>query len=264
VVAVCLVFAIGAASVAATQWQVGPRLVALPMLIVARRGDIGAWPENSLEGVVSAARKGADGIEFDLQKSADGTWYLFHDQLVDGRTNGTGDITHLTDSQIDALTITSGLRYHGPAGIHPPRLLEVLDALREFRGVLMLDVKSPRSADHAEIARLVRSRHLTAMVACYALDQAAAVKAVDKKIGTYMPSSAPNWVDRPFGVDAYLEYVTLLDWPVILLAPPGTVFTVVPERVTPDETWMLERADRYGATMFLTNRLDEALAWRSR
>jgi hypothetical protein len=253
-----------AALVCGIQWQLGPRLVSAPMLIVARRGDIGAWPENSLEAVVSAAHKGADGIEFDLQRSADGTWYLFHDRAVDGRTDGSGDITKMTDAQIDELTITAGLRFHGPTGIHLPRLIDVLDALAGYSGTLMMDVKSERAADHADIARLIRARHLNAMVACYTPEEGVAVKAVDSAVRTYLPSPSPSWTDRPGGIDAYLEYVTLLQWPGVLLAPPGTVFTVVPERDTPDEHWMLERADRYGAAMFLTNRLDEALAWRAR
>jgi glycerophosphoryl diester phosphodiesterase len=243
-------------------WQFLPRLVDEPMLIVARRGDLGAWPENTLEGIVAAATKGADGIEFDLHRSADGTWYLFHDRRVDSRTDGIGDITRMRDTEIDALTITGGLGFTGQTGLHVPRLNDVLDALGGYDGVLLLDVKMPGVTDHAEIARLVKDRRLNALIACYTSDAAVAVKAVDAAIGTYMPGANPSWGVRASGVDAHLVNVTFLRWPEILAWPSGSLYVVVPEREIVDESAMIDRAYRWGATMFLTNRLDAAIAWR--
>ena len=44
----------------------------------AHRGDIQAYPENSLEGIISAIRKGADAIEIDCELTKDGVFVLNH------------------------------------------------------------------------------------------------------------------------------------------------------------------------------------------
>ena len=48
------------------------------MLVIGHSGDVANWPRNTLNSVVSATRSGADGIEFDVNRSAEGTWWLFH------------------------------------------------------------------------------------------------------------------------------------------------------------------------------------------
>ena len=47
-------------------------------LVIGHRGDIYA-PENSLEGIESAALRGADYAEIDIQLTADGELAVFHD-----------------------------------------------------------------------------------------------------------------------------------------------------------------------------------------
>ena len=52
------------------------------MLIVAHRGDLDHFPEDSAEGIVAAAALGVDGIEFDVHQTADGVWYVIHDSTL--------------------------------------------------------------------------------------------------------------------------------------------------------------------------------------
>jgi glycerophosphoryl diester phosphodiesterase len=243
-------------------WQFAPRLVSEPMLIIARRGDIAHFPENTLEGIVSAANKGADGIEFDLQRSGEGTWFVFHDRDLSAITDGTGDITKLTDTQIGAVTITGGLGYRGDGGVRIPTLEAVLNALADYDGILMLDVKMPGTQHHADIASLVLERSLNAEIATYTVEAAEAVKEVDPGLRTYMPGTADGGHDHR-AVDASLVYVSALPWPSVLLWPAGSVYSVVPEIESDDEREMIKRAHRWGAAVFLTNRLDDALAWSS-
>ena len=55
--------------------------------VIAHRGEHIFYPENSLEGAISAWYGGADAVEVDIQKSADGIWMCMHDEDVTHTTN---------------------------------------------------------------------------------------------------------------------------------------------------------------------------------
>ena len=55
--------------------------------VIAHRGEHVFYPENSLEGALSAWCCGADSVEVDIQKSADGVWMCMHDADVTRTTN---------------------------------------------------------------------------------------------------------------------------------------------------------------------------------
>lgn len=124
------------------------------MLVAGRRGDVAEWPENTLQGIAAARDLGADGIEFDVRRSADGTFYLMHDATVDRTTDGSGAIAGLHDRAIDALTIDAGLGDGGQTGLHVPRLEAVLDALAAYNGLILLDGKGGPE-EHPALARLL-------------------------------------------------------------------------------------------------------------
>lgn len=55
-------------------------------LIFAHRGVSVEFPENTLEAFAAAAQRGADGVELDVHRSADGEFVVHHDaHLSDGR-----------------------------------------------------------------------------------------------------------------------------------------------------------------------------------
>ena len=55
--------------------------------VIAHRGEHTFYPENALEGALSAWRCGADAVEVDIQKSADGVWMCMHDSDLRRVTN---------------------------------------------------------------------------------------------------------------------------------------------------------------------------------
>ena len=55
--------------------------------VIAHRGEHIFYPENSLESTISAWHGGADAVEIDIQKSADGIWMCMHDTDVTRTTN---------------------------------------------------------------------------------------------------------------------------------------------------------------------------------
>lgn len=71
--------------------------------IVAHRGGGKVAPENTLDGIDTAARLGLKMIEFDAKLSADNIVFLLHDDLVDRTSNGRGLAKALTYSELSQL-----------------------------------------------------------------------------------------------------------------------------------------------------------------
>jgi glycerophosphoryl diester phosphodiesterase len=77
-------------------------------LIIGHRGASSYAPENSLAAVALAAEQGADGVEFDVQLSADGHPVLMHDSTVDRTSNGRGRVSDLTLAELKRLDLGDG------------------------------------------------------------------------------------------------------------------------------------------------------------
>ncbi len=69
-------------------------------LVIAHRGASGLAPENTLAAFKVAIALGADGIEMDVQLSADNRVIVMHDARVNRTTNATGNIADFTADQI--------------------------------------------------------------------------------------------------------------------------------------------------------------------
>ncbi|HJZ66769.1 MAG TPA: glycerophosphodiester phosphodiesterase family protein [Blastocatellia bacterium] len=72
-------------------------------LVIAHRGASGLAPENTLVAFRLAIALGADGIEMDVQLSADGHPVLMHDRRVNRTTDGAGLVSRLTLEQLQRL-----------------------------------------------------------------------------------------------------------------------------------------------------------------
>ena len=113
-------------------------------LVISHRACAGHAPENTLAGIRAALELGADGIEIDVQTSADGVPVLMHDLSVDRTTTGSGEVAKLSLEELRALD----------AGGEPvPTLAEVL-ALTRGKALLVAELKRPGA--EAEIAAVVR------------------------------------------------------------------------------------------------------------
>lgn len=72
-------------------------------LVFGHRGASAYAPMNTLEAFQLAVELGADGVELDVHRSADGRLVIVHDFTVDGSTDGTGTVTDMTLDQLKAL-----------------------------------------------------------------------------------------------------------------------------------------------------------------
>ena len=231
---------------AALGWNTTPESRELPgihgeMIIASRRGDLANYPENTIEGVLSAAAQDAPGIEIDVRASAEGTFFLMHDETVDRTTSGSGAVAMMSDAEMETLRIEDDL--------HVPRLTSVLDALEAYPGVLLIDAKGG-TAEHAVLAQLIVSRGIAdrVWIGCYSAESVLAVELIDLALATYGPAGT--------GADAELLASPL---------PLGSRFadisiTAVPESHTGDESDMIHEATQAGVDIFITNSLRAALA----
>lgn len=115
-------------------------------LIISHAACGGHAPENTLAGVRKAIELGAEGIEIDVQASADGVPVLMHDLTVDRTTNGSGAVAALSLAELRALDAD---------GEPVPTLSEVLD-LTLGKVLLIMEIKQPGIEEH--IARVVHEK----------------------------------------------------------------------------------------------------------
>lgn len=218
------------------------------MLIAGRRGAVTDWPENTLPSMLAARDLGADAIEMDVRRSADGTFYLMHDLTVDRTTDGIGAVGTLYDQQLEALTIDGGLGFAGQRGIGVPTLEEVLDSLAGYQGLLLLDGKGDPE-EHRALAALVVRRGLAdrAWICSYGPRQSAAVRSVAPIVtyGTLFTGADLLMASSPLGpLDALL----------------GVSVTAIEQWWTGPETEPRALARRLGVRVYITNDLPGALA----
>lgn len=106
-------------------------------IIIGHRGARGHVVENSLPSIQKAIDLGADAIEIDVFKIADGSLVVFHDDTVDRLTDATGPIENYTKETLDTLSLEGGVKI--------PTLKQVLDLI-DSKVVLNVELKGAGTA----------------------------------------------------------------------------------------------------------------------
>ncbi|QPC46812.1 glycerophosphodiester phosphodiesterase [Mangrovibacillus cuniculi] len=110
-------------------------------LIFAHRGAAGTYPENTMLAFEKALEVGADGIELDVQLSADGEVVVIHDETIDRTTNGSGEVRNFTLQELQSFqasyTFNVGNRF-----TPIPTLREVFQFLTTNRLVCNIELKN--------------------------------------------------------------------------------------------------------------------------
>jgi hypothetical protein len=120
-----------------------PDLGRRPPLISAHRGGVNLAPENTLWAYRHAFAYGMDFVEIDVRESLDGVLYSMHDDDVARTTGGSGNISTMLSSQIDALNAANfepwiGSEYD-PSPV--PRLDDILALARDSQRGIEFDIK---------------------------------------------------------------------------------------------------------------------------
>jgi glycerophosphoryl diester phosphodiesterase len=111
-------------------------------IIVGHRGALSLAPENTIPAFEAALNAGADGVEFDVQRTVDGHLVVFHDEDVARVSDGTGMMPQMTLAELKALDV--GL-YFGERfrGTRIPTLIELFDWAKSNDLLLFLELKEP-------------------------------------------------------------------------------------------------------------------------
>lgn len=122
-------------------------------LVIAHRGASAYAPENTMPAFELAIRQGADMLELDVQRSADGVLVVFHDEYTerwDGRKRRASDCTL---AELQALNI---------GGARVATLAEVCALAREHNVRLNVEIKG--AGFGADVAAMLRAERIEELV----------------------------------------------------------------------------------------------------
>lgn len=149
--------------------------------ILAHRGASAYAPENTMEAFRLAVEQQADGFEIDINLTKDGEIVVIHDDSIDRTSDGKGDITHYTLSELKKFNFNKGFEdQYATAGI--PTLREVLELVKEHDLYLNIEVKDILSKMNlyaglgSAAAELVREYGLTENVIFSSFNHASMVR----------------------------------------------------------------------------------------
>lgn len=181
--------------------------------VIGHRGAAAYAPENTLEGLHTAADMGVEWVEFDVKLTRDTVPILFHDDTLDRTTNGSGKVALMEYEDLRQLEAGS---WFGDsfAGVKIPTLEEAVDVLLSRGLGVNVEIKPcpGREKETAEVVLDVLSqiwddhdRILISSFSHVALEVARDM-AGDWPRGFLMESTWPdNWAD----IARYLEASTI-------------------------------------------------------
>jgi len=146
--------------------------------VIAHRGASASHPENTRAAFDAALAEGCDGIELDVQLSADGVPFVFHDRTLSRIGGGRRRASSLTIAELKR--VDAGSWFH--PRFHRERILTLDEVLGRYGGRALLlvelkvrpaEIRSGRRFDLARaVAALLRARRMerTAALLCFDLD----------------------------------------------------------------------------------------------
>ena len=202
-------------------------------LIIGHRGSPDRFPDNSRDGVRAALDAGADGVEVDVRRCAEGVWVCVHDRSLGGRPV--------------AAWAFSDLRRKGV-----PSLAEIVEIVPADR-FLFVEVK-PLAEESLwsgldPLTRLLEPRLPHTRLLSSSLSVLAAV-------ATVLPRAARSWVtgELPKAIPEGVE-----------LSPRHTLVEALRSRGVPLHPWTVNRPRRMrelaglGVASITTNRPERAI-----
>ncbi|AXH99077.1 hypothetical protein DV702_04610 [Sporosarcina sp. PTS2304] len=123
--------------------------------IFAHRGASGSHVENTMSAFKAAVRKGADGIELDVQQSSDGELFVIHDENLQRLTGAHQQIDQLTAKELQRMKVgRSGSRWMYGHSI--PLLFDVVSFCSAHRMALNIELKQTVYRQREVIQRILQ------------------------------------------------------------------------------------------------------------
>ncbi len=137
--------------------------------IIANRGGLGVWPENTLYAFQQSEEIGGDAITIDLRISLDDTLVAIHDSTVQRTTNGFEDVRKLTARELQSLDAgytwsnDNGLTFkYRDQGITIPTINEIFAEIRNMQ--IYIDIKGEELLAAKLLCISTRDHNLTQKV----------------------------------------------------------------------------------------------------
>lgn len=106
---------------------------------IGHRGAKGHIAENTLESVQKALDLGVHGVELDIHLCASGELVVFHDFTLDRMTNGTGEISKYTLSELKKLKVAGEFTI--------PTLHEVMELVNDTGLLMNFELKGQETGE---------------------------------------------------------------------------------------------------------------------
>ena len=124
---------------------------------VAHRGGSALAPENTLVAFRHALTLPIDAIELDVHMTRDGHVVVFHDNIIDNRTNGSGNLLDLDFAYLRGLNAAARFPGGWPKAQQIPTLREVLNLARGHSQVYIEIKASKRGRVHGRYAGIAEA-----------------------------------------------------------------------------------------------------------
>ena len=131
-------------------------------LIIAHRGASALTPENTLASFERAIDEGADGIEFDVRLAADGVPVVIHDATLQRVAGLRKSVQSLTSTELAKIDVGSWFNRRHPnrakteySSEGVPTLERTLEFLRDFRGLIYVELKCRGDKDAGQLVDAV-------------------------------------------------------------------------------------------------------------
>lgn len=121
--------------------------------LVAHRGYMSAYPENSRTGLLAALQAGACFVEFDVQLNADGDFVVIHDVTFKRTAGLDRSVFDVRTPDCDSISVHEPKRFGDRFAPEPvPRLADILDMIHDYPDATALVEIKQESLDHWGLA----------------------------------------------------------------------------------------------------------------
>jgi len=163
-------------------------------ILFAHRGVIEKYPENSMESISKAKRLGFRAVEFDLRKSADDDFILFHDPETDRMLGTEQNIDDIFPSELNDLPLIQNGK---PGKYFIPTLEEVLDQ-HSADFIFYFDMKLSGFKEADQIVEIIRK---------YNIENRVIVASADALFVFYVELKYPEIITALEGFNAGKEWI---------------------------------------------------------
>lgn len=179
--------------------------------ITAHRGYSAVAPENTLPAFEEAVEVGADYIELDVQLTADGQLVVFHDKTIERTTDGTGELSEMTYSELQKLSAGKWFSSDGRFDdVKISLLSEVLEAVGDD---ILLNIEIKNHGDVKKTAEMTAAAieeygiERTCYVTSFSYTALKTIKKINPKIKTGLIANIAT--STSFSQLRYIDAVSL-------------------------------------------------------